>query len=83
MREEGAVYDAGETLLVRVTLSAEERQTLQVRGVDIQAVAREGAEDAIRRAADESWRAANTDAIDAYNAWIEKHGTIAEQIGLI
>jgi post-segregation antitoxin (ccd killing protein) len=56
---------------------------LKESGVDIEAVAREGAARALKEAEAHARSNANREAINAYNAWIDKHGTLAEQLGLI
>lgn len=81
--EEPAIYRDTETVSVDVTLVAQQRQDLVDLGIDIESVARKGAQKALAQAHSEAWREANKDAIAAYNAWIKKYGTFAEQLGLI
>lgn len=83
VRETGENYAGADQLVVAVPLRPEQARYLQEHGVDAEAVARAGAEKALKEAEAQAWREANRDAIAAYNAWIAKHGTLAEQLGLI
>jgi transcriptional regulator with XRE-family HTH domain len=83
VREEAEPFVEAEQLTIEVPVSAGQSRLLQEQGVDIEAVARTGAKKAIREAEARAWAEANREAIDAYNAWIKKHGTLAEQLGLI
>lgn len=76
-------YQATETVFVELAFSTQQMQDIVDLGIDIEAVARKGAQTALAKAHSEAWRDANKDAIAAYNKWIKKHGTLAEQLGLI
>jgi antitoxin CcdA len=83
VREEAAEFEAGSPLTVHVSVAADQAGLLKRQGVDIEAVARAGAQKALKEAEARAWADSNREAIDAYNAWIDKHGTLAEQLGLI
>lgn len=83
VREEPAAYQATETVLVDVGLSPQQRQDFVDLGIDIESVAREGAQKALTTAYSEAWADANREAIEASRRWVEKYGTFAEQLGLI
>jgi post-segregation antitoxin (ccd killing protein) len=83
VREDSQPFGDGKQLTIEVPVSAGQSRLLQEHGVDIEAVARAGATKAIKEAEARAWAEANREAIDAYNAWIKKHGTLAEQLGLI
>jgi transcriptional regulator with XRE-family HTH domain len=83
LREDAAGFDGSSRLTIEVPLPAERAKVLKDSGVDIQAIARAGAEKALKEAETKVWAEANREAIDAYNIWIEKHGTLAEQFGMI
>ena len=83
VREDSVNYQAAESVSVDVPLSTQQRQDLIALSIDIEAVARAGAQKALAEAHSKVWAEANRDAIDAYNVWIEKHGTLAEQFGTI
>jgi post-segregation antitoxin (ccd killing protein) len=83
MREDTASFDAGQRVAVEVIVTAEQARLLEGSGVDIKTVAHAGAEKAIKEAEARAWAEANREAIEASKAWIEKHGTFAEQLGLI
>lgn len=83
LREDAASFGGALRLTVDVSLPPERAKTLQDSGADIEAIARAGAEKALKEAEAKAWAEANREAIAAANAWIEKHGTLAEQLGLI
>lgn len=83
VREDAEPFVSGEQVTISVAVSADQARTLQKAGADVEALARSGAERAIKEAEAKAWAAANREAIEASNAWIEKHGTLAEQLGLI
>lgn len=83
VREDAAAFDAGEHMRVEIAVTQGLLKTLRDRGIDAAAVARAGAEKALKEAEAKAWAEANRAAIDAYNVWIDKHGTLAEQFGMI
>ncbi len=83
LREDAASFDDASRLTVDITLPPERAKALRDSGADINAIARAGAEKALKEAEAKAWAEANREAIEASNAWIEKHGTFAEQLGLI
>jgi len=83
VREDPAAFAAGKNIAISVAIPAEIAANLQKSGIDIEEVARKGAEKALMEANAHLWREANAEAIEASNRWIEKHGTLAEQLGLI
>ena len=83
VREEPAPFEPGGQIAVTIDIRTEELETLRHFGIDIEAVARHGATQALKEAQARAWREANREAIEASIAWIEKHGTLAEQLGLI
>lgn len=83
VREDTAVFAASEQLTISLTVSADQARVLRDAGADAKSIARAGAERALREAEAKAWADANREAIDASNAWIEKYGTFAEQLGLI
>lgn len=83
VREDSATFDANKHVRVEVAVTQDLLKTLRDRGVDAAAVARTGAEKALKEAEAKAWAEANRNAIDAYNVWIDKHGTLAEQFGTI
>ncbi len=83
VREDAAAFDGASRLTIDVTIPPERAKALRDSGADISAIARAGAEKALKEAEAKAWAEANREAIEASNAWIEKHGTFAEQFGLI
>lgn len=83
VREDAQAFTAGDQITISLIVSADQVRLLESAGVDVNAVARSGAERAIKEAEGRAWAETNRDAIEAYNVWIEKHGTLAEQFGLI
>jgi len=83
LREDAASFDGAPRLTIEVPLPAERAKALRDSGADINAIARAGAEKALKEAEAKAWAEANREAIEASNAWIEKHGTLAQQLGLI
>jgi post-segregation antitoxin (ccd killing protein) len=83
VREDAASFDGASRLTVEVMLPPERAKLLKDSGADITAIARAGADRALKEAEAKAWAEANREAIEASNAWIEKHGTFAEQLGLI
>lgn len=83
VREDAASFDGASHLTVNVPLPPDRAKALRDIGADIKAIARAGAEKALKEAEAKAWADANREAIEAANAWIEKHGTLAEQLGLI
>lgn len=83
LREDAAAFGDAAKLTIELRLSSRQERFLREGGIDIAAIARAGAEKAIKTAEAKAWAEANREAIDAYNAWIDKHGTLAEQLGLI
>jgi antitoxin CcdA len=83
VREDSAPFGETEFMALEIPIELETLQRLRAQGVDVEAVARAGAEKAIKEADARAWADANRDAIEASNRWIEKHGTLAEQLGLI
>ncbi len=83
VREEAASFAAGEQLTISLTVSADQAGVLRRAGADVEAVARAGAEKALKETEARAWAEANREAIEASNRWIAKHGTLAEQLGLI
>jgi transcriptional regulator with XRE-family HTH domain len=83
VREDAESFVGGEQLTISLTVPADQARTLQRAGADLQAVARDGAAKALKEAEAKAWAEANREAIEASSAWIEKHGTLAEQLGLI
>ncbi len=83
VREDAESFISGEQVTISLTVSADQARTLQRAGANVQAVARGGAAKALKEAEAKAWAEANREAIEAYNAWIKKHGTLAEQLGLI
>ena len=81
--EEAAGFGHSSSVTVEIGLPSDRATLLRNSGVDIAATARAGAEKALKEAEARAWADANREAIDAANAWIEKHGTLAEQLGLI
>ncbi len=77
------MFAASEQLTISLTVSADQARVLRDAGADAKSIARAGAERALREAEAKAWADANREAIDASNAWIEKYGTFAEQLGLI
>lgn len=82
-REDAESFVAGEEVTIHFTLSANQARLLEGAGADVKAVARAGAEKAVKEAEAKAWADANREAIEAANVWIEKHGTLAQQLGLI
>lgn len=83
LREDAEFFNSGGQLTISLTVTADQARLLDSHGADVKAVARAGAEKAIKEAEAKAWGAANREAIEASNAWIGKHGTFAEQLGLI
>jgi post-segregation antitoxin (ccd killing protein)/DNA-binding XRE family transcriptional regulator len=83
VREDAAAFDGRPTVTIEVPLPPERAKLLKDSGADITAIARAGADRALKEAEAKAWAEANREAIEASNAWIEKHGTFAEQLGLI
>ena len=83
LREEDASYASGGRVSVTVVVTAEQASAFDRSGVDVEAVARAGAEKAIKEAEAKAWVEANREAIESSKAWVEKYGTFAEQLGLI
>lgn len=83
VREEGAAFDAGDLVRLEIAVGCRAVAALRKTGQDVEAIARVGAEKALKEAEAKAWAEANREATDAYNKWIEKHGTLAEQLGLI
>jgi transcriptional regulator with XRE-family HTH domain len=83
VREEAVPYRPTETISVQIPVSSQQRQDLIDLGIDIDAIALAGAQKALAEAHSKAWTDRNREAIEAYNAWIDKHGTLAEQLGLI
>ena len=83
VKEDAAMFERGSGLTINVPVSTDQLRLLKKQGIDAEAVARMGAERAIKEAESRAWAEANREAIEASNAWIEKHGTLAEQLGLI
>jgi antitoxin CcdA len=83
VREDAEPFAGAEQLTIELSVSAEQSRLLQKHGVNIEAIARTGAEKALKEAEARAWADANREAIEASNRWIEKHGTLAEQLGLI
>jgi antitoxin CcdA len=83
VREESATFEAGEFMAIEIPIDLERLKGLRAQGVDVEGVARAGAERALKEAEARAWAEANREAIEASNRWIEKHGTLAEQLGLI
>lgn len=81
LSEDAATFNDASRLTVDVALPSEPAKALKDDGIDVEAVARAGSEKALKEA--KAWAEANREAIEASNAWIEKHGTFAEQLGLI
>jgi len=83
LREDTAAFITSEEITISFAIPADRAGMLQRAGVDSEAIARAGAEKALKEAEAQAWAAENREAIAAANAWIEKHGTLAEQLGLI
>ena len=83
VHEDTATYAAGDRISVTVAITPDQAQAFDRGGVNVEAVVRAGAETALKEAEAKVWADANRDAIDSYNKWIEKHGTLAGQLGLI
>lgn len=83
VREEGVAFETKPVLSIEIPIAADQARVLRTAGVDVEAVARAGAEKALKEAEAKAWAEANREAIDAYNVWIDKHGTLAEQLGMI
>ncbi|MDP3494555.1 MAG: helix-turn-helix domain-containing protein [Hyphomonadaceae bacterium] len=83
LREDAAAFDASSGLTITLPFSPEREKLLRESGIDAADIARAGAEKALKEAEAKAWAESNREAIDAYNIWIEKHGTLAEQFGTI
>src|SRR5262249_41966524 len=83
VKEDSADFETGPRMTIHVSVSADQSRLLEKQGVDIEAIARAGAEKALKEAEARAWAEANREAIEASNRWIEKYGTLAEQLGLI
>jgi transcriptional regulator with XRE-family HTH domain len=83
LREDAESYVAAEEVTIHFTLSADQARLFESVGADVKAVVRAGAEKALKEAEAKAWAEANREAIEAANVWIEKHGTLAQQLGLI
>jgi transcriptional regulator with XRE-family HTH domain len=83
VREEAEPFGSKGEIEIQVAVSADQSRFLKKQGIDIEAVARAGAERALKEAEARAWADANREAIEASNRWIEKHGTLAEQLGII
>lgn len=83
VREDAAAFDGAAALEISIPLPALLQEDIRALGIDAVAVAREGALRALKEAAASAWREANKDAIEQNRRYIEKHGTFAEQMGLI
>jgi len=81
--EDAAAFDNGEEITMKVRITADQARVLRGSGMDIEALAQAGAEKALKEAEVRAWKEANHEALEASNRWIEKHGTLAEQLGLI
>lgn len=81
--EDAPDFKAGGYVTISIAVSAETADILKKARVDIEKTARKGAEQAIKDAQAQAWRAANAGAIEASKHWVEKHGTLAQQLGLI
>jgi antitoxin CcdA len=83
LREDSAAFESAARMTVEIPVTEALMKTLRDGGHDVEAIARAGAEKALKEAEAKAWAEANREAIDAYNKWIAKHGTLAEQLGLI
>lgn len=81
--EDDVAFEAQSRLTIDVLVSTDQAQLFRKHSIDIETVARAGAEKAIREAQATAWAEANREAIEDSRRWIEKHGTLAEQLGLI
>ncbi len=83
VREDAASFAVSEQVTISLIVSADQARALRDAGADAKSIARAGAERALKEAEAKAWADANREAIEASNAWIEKYGTFAEQLGLI
>lgn len=83
LREDAAPFGDSGVLNVSVPLPAMLQEDIGALGIDAEAVARDGALRALKEATAAAWREANKDVIEQNRRYIEKHGTFAEQMGLI
>jgi post-segregation antitoxin (ccd killing protein)/DNA-binding transcriptional regulator YdaS (Cro superfamily) len=83
VREDAASFGAHSPLIVEVPFPPEREKLLRDGGIDAAAIARAGAEKALKEAEAKAWAKGNREAIEASTAWIEKHGTLADQLGLV
>ena len=83
VREDAVSYASDGQVSVTVAVTEDQARMFARNGIDIEAVARAGAEKALKEAEAKAWAEANREAIEASKAWIEKYGTFAEQLGLI
>lgn len=81
--EDAAAFEGASTITIEISLLPERAKRLEDSGADIAVIVRAGAEKALKEAEAKAWADANREAIEASSAWIEKHGTLAEQLGLI
>jgi transcriptional regulator with XRE-family HTH domain len=83
VREESQAFASSPVITIQVPVPPEQAKLLRDSGIAAAKVARAGAQKALKEAEAKAWADANRDAIEASNAWIEKYGTFAEQLGLI
>ncbi len=83
VREDAASFGGHFLPTLEVPFPPEREKLLRDGGIDATAIARAGAGKALKEAEAKAWAEANREAIEASNAWIEKHGTLAEQFGLV
>ncbi len=83
VREEAAAFESAPQPTIEIAISRDQAERLRAAGIDAVAIARVGAEKALKEAEARAWAEANREAIEASSAWIEKHGTFAEQLGLV
>jgi antitoxin CcdA len=80
LREAGAAYRSGATRkATNVTVDADVLKQARALGINLSAVLESRLVELIREAEREGWRTANREAIESYNARIERDGVFGDR----
>lgn len=81
LREEGSAFAAQKHLTVSIPVTSGIEMAREL-GLDVEAIAANGATEAVRDAARKAFREKYKSQFAAKAAFIEEHGTFAEQVGI-
>lgn len=83
VREDATAFADAARLNISIAVPAFLQNDIKMLAIDAETIAREGALRALKEAASAAWLETNREAIEQNRRHIEKHGTFAEQMGLI